>query len=169
VKIVEIREATPDDAEDACAVVRRSIVELCRTDHQGDAATIAAWLANKSAENMRRWIGQSHVFVAVEQARILGVAAMTGSGEFTLNYVSPEARLRGVSKALVRRLERRAVELGIATISLQSTATALRFYEAAGYRRAGAPIRGFGITLGYPMIKTSRDDTSPPRGEEIAQ
>src|SRR5262249_17430596 len=67
VKTVEIRQARPDDAEEACMVVRSSIVELCRADHQADAATIAAWLANKTAENMRRWICQAFVFVATDQ------------------------------------------------------------------------------------------------------
>jgi GNAT superfamily N-acetyltransferase len=163
---VEIRKATPDDAETACAVVRRSIVELCRADHQQDAATIAAWLANKTTVNMRRWIAASHVFVAVEQGRILGVGAMMSSGEITLNYVSPDARLRGVSKALVRRLERQAAELGAATITLTSTLTAVRFYEAAGYHGAGPPTKGVGITSAFPMTKSLRAPASPPLGEE---
>jgi len=150
---MEIRKASLDDADASCAVVRRSIIELCHPDHRGDGPTITAWLANKTAENMRRWIAQSHVFVAVEQDRILGVVAMKPSGEITLNYVSPDARLRGVSKALVQRLEQQAAALGVGKITLQSTATALRFYESAGYRAAGPPVKGFGITSGYPMAK----------------
>jgi GNAT superfamily N-acetyltransferase len=153
VKIVEIRPARVDDADEACAVVRRSIVELCHADHQGDALTMTAWLANKTAENMRRWIAQSHVFVAVEEGRILGVGAIMSSGEVTLNYVTPDARLRGVSKALLRRLEQQAVATGAATVTLHSTATAHRFYGAAGYRDAGPPRQGFGVTSGYPMAK----------------
>ena len=151
---MEIRRARPDDAEAACAVLRRSIVELCRADHQDDAATIAAWLANKTADNVRRWIALSYDFVAVEQDRILGVAAMTPLGEVTLNYVSPDARFCGVSKALVRRLEQEAAELDVATVALQSTATALRFYESMGFRGCGPPVKGFGITSGFPMTKS---------------
>ncbi len=134
--------------------MRRSIVELCHADHQGDAATLAAWLANKTADNVRRWIAETHVYVATEHGRILGVGALTPSGEITLNYVSPDARFRGVSKALLRELERKAGELGVAAVSLQSTATALRFYQSAGYRSAGPPVSGFGITLDHPMAKT---------------
>jgi GNAT superfamily N-acetyltransferase len=151
---MDVRKATPDDASEACAVVRRSIVELCGADHQEDAETIAAWLANKTAENMRRWIALSDVFVAVEQARIFGVGAMRPWGEITLNYVSPDARFRGVSKALMRRLEQNAAELGAAMMTLHSTATALRFYESAGFRGSGPPTQGFGIASAYPMAKT---------------
>jgi GNAT superfamily N-acetyltransferase len=150
---MQIREAKIDDAEDACRVIRRSITELCHADHQDDAPTLALWLANKTADIMTRWITQHHVFVALEDQEILGVAAMRASGEVILNYVSPDVRFRGLSTALMRQLEARAVELGIAVITLSSTATAVRFYRSRGYRENGPPIKGFGITMGYPMSK----------------
>jgi GNAT superfamily N-acetyltransferase len=150
---MEIRKACMEEAEQSCAVVRRSITELCHADHQGDVPTISLWLANKTAENVRRWIAQTYVFVAVEEGRILGVGAMKQAGEITLTYVSPDARFRGISKALLRRLEQQASELGVRTITLQSSLTALRLYGSAGYRRNGPPTKGFGITFAYPMIK----------------
>jgi hypothetical protein len=57
-----------EDAEESCAVIQHSITELCQVDHRGDAPTIALWLANKTAENMRRWIAQTYVFVATEHS-----------------------------------------------------------------------------------------------------
>ena len=152
-RIMEIREACMEDAEESCAVIQRSITELCEADHQGDAPTISLWLANKTAENMRCWIAQTYVFVATEDVRIVGVGAITTSGEITLNYVLPDARFRGISKSLLRRMERKASELGVRTITLQSSLTALRFYGSAGYRRDGPPTKGFGITFGHPMMK----------------
>ena len=56
---------------------------------------------------------QSHFVVAEEGEAILGVAAMNASGKITSNYVSPEARFRGVSKALVQPLETQARALGL--------------------------------------------------------
>jgi GNAT superfamily N-acetyltransferase len=150
---MEIRAASIDDAESACIMLRRSIAELCHDDHRGDAATIAAWLANKTAETMRRWIAQSHVFVATERTILLGVGAVAGSGEITLNYVSPDARFRGVSKAILVRLEQHAAQCAVKNIRLHSTATAHRFYLSAGYADDGEPVKGFGVTFGYPMIK----------------
>jgi GNAT superfamily N-acetyltransferase len=150
---MHIRRAEPADAEAAAAVLRRSITELCAADHKGDAPTLAAWLANKTPESVRRWTGNQHLFVAAEDGAILGVAALAPSGEITLNYVSPDARFRGVSKALVARLEEEAAKLGLAAITLTSTATARRFYAGCGYAEAGAPVPGFGITRGFPMAK----------------
>jgi GNAT superfamily N-acetyltransferase len=150
---MKIRKAQIEDADEACLVVRRSIVELCHTDHQADAPTLALWLANKTAENMRKWMDQSHVFVATDGSTILGVGSIRGSGEIMLNYVSPDARFRGVSKALMERLEAQASELGVDVVILQSSATARQFYLAAGYTETGPPTKGFGRTLGYPMSK----------------
>jgi predicted GNAT family acetyltransferase len=152
---MHVRQAREEDAEAACVVVRRSITELCRTDHRGDDATLAAWLANKTPENVRKWIGDAnnHVLVADEDGAILGVAAIQSSGRITLNYVSPNARFRGVSKALLRGLEAQAMELGVEACTLDSTSTARQFYLAIGYSEAGPAEAGFGVSLSYPMAK----------------
>ena len=150
---MEVRDACEQDAGEACSVVRRSISELCSLDHQGHRNTLDLWLANKTAANMRRWIREHHVLVAAEASAILGVAAMTSSGEIILNYVSPDARFRSVSKALVRGLEVRATKLGIGLLTLKSTATAVHFYRSAGYTESGAPTQGYGITTAHPMQK----------------
>jgi GNAT superfamily N-acetyltransferase len=52
------------------------------------------------------------LLVAVEGEVILGVASVTDAGEITLNYVAPESRFGGVSRALVGALEARAAERG---------------------------------------------------------
>ncbi len=148
---MHVRDACEQDADAACAVIRRSTSELCVLDHQGDAATLERWLANKTPDNVRRWISHHHVLVAVEEGAILGVAAMSASGEVLLNYVSPDARFRGVSKALIGALEGRAARLGIPLLTLTSTSTALRFYRAAGYTVSGPATKRFGV--GYPMQK----------------
>src|SRR6266446_2224392 len=151
---MQIREASIEDAEEACRILRRSIVELCELDHKGDTDALDLWLANKTPRNVRRWITESHVFVAAEDGAILGVAAIDNSGEITLNYVSPDARFRGVSKALISRLEARALELGARRVTLESTATARGFYLSACYEELGPPTLSFlGKGLCYPMGK----------------
>jgi GNAT superfamily N-acetyltransferase len=135
-----VRAAQPDDATRACDVLRRSISQLCALDHRNDEAFLSSWLSNKTPDNVRSWIEKSHMFVAEENVQILGVAALDHSGFVTLNYVAPEARFRGVSKALLQAVEQKAMELGIGMSRLQSTKTAERFYRAAGYReRSGLP------------------------------
>lgn len=158
---MQIRTAKVEDAEDACRVIRRSITELCHADHRGDVHTLNLWLANKTPENMRRWTSQNHVFVATEAEAVVGVGVIRRSGEVMLNYVSPDARFHGVSKAIMTRLEAQARELRVDVVTLQSSATARQFYLALGYRETGPPVKGFGITLGYPMAKLLSQQALP--------
>lgn len=151
---MEIRDAVLEDAPAACQVLRRSISELCVGDHGNNVAILAQWLANKTPDIVASWIAKpgNSVLVAVEGGTILGVGPVTDNGEINLNYVSPDARFRGVSRALIVALEARAIERGSVRCTLISTETARRFYRSAGYAEDGPPVRKFG-TPSYPMSK----------------
>ncbi len=124
-------------------------------DHGNDAAILARWLGNKTTDIFRSWIAEpgSSVLVAVEHGNILAVGAVTDAGNITLNYVSPDARFRGVSRGLLAALEARAVERGNTRCTLTSTETARRFYFTNGYVEDGLPVGNFGTGSGYPMSR----------------
>lgn len=152
---MQIRDALPEDAPAACVVLKRSIAELCELDHRNDPPTLARWLGNKTHENFHAWVEQvdNSVLVAVENGDILAVGSVTDAGTIGLNYVSPDARFRGVSRALLRALEIRAAERGNHQCNLTSTETARRFYLSNGYVKNGPPLPAFGTSSGYPMTK----------------
>jgi GNAT superfamily N-acetyltransferase len=152
---MEIRAATLEDGPAACHVMRRSIAELCVSDHRNDEAILARWLGNKTPEIFTSWIKQpdNSLFVAAEGGNILAVGSVTDAGQITLNYVSPDVRFRGVSRALLGALEARAAERGNTRCTLTSTETALRFYLANGYVENGRSVGNFGTSSGYPMSK----------------
>jgi GNAT superfamily N-acetyltransferase len=153
---VKIRDATPDDAEAACDVLRRSISELCVADHGNDPAILNAWLGNKRPGIVAAWARQpgNSLLVAVEDDAIVAVGSVSDAGEITLNYVAPDARFRGVSRAMLGALEARAAERGNARCTLTSTETAHRFYRSAGYVDDGAPTGNFGTASAYPMSRS---------------
>src|SRR4029077_6148560 len=155
---MQVRAARTEDDPEACLVVRRSITELCLADHQGDPAILQRWLANKTPANLSSWIAgpDNHMFVATEGDAILGVACVTTCGEVILNYVSPDVRFRGVSKALLQRLEAKAAELGNERCVLTSTGTARLFYLSAGYEEEGLPKSGFFASSSVRMAKRLR-------------
>ena len=103
---MDIRPATRGDAAAGSRLLRRAIRALCSADHNDDPAAIAAWSANKTFT--------------------LNVTAPA-------NYVSPDARFRGVSKAMLRRMEADARAAGLTECRLESTVTAHAFYLRAGY------------------------------------
>jgi GNAT superfamily N-acetyltransferase len=153
---VKIRDAAPADAAAACEVLRASIAELCVADHHNDPEILGQWLASKTPENLAAWIADSEasMLLAVEDDVVLAVGAVRNDGEITLNYVSPAARFRGASSALLAALEARARERGNTHCKLLSTETAHRFYLNRGYVGRGEPQHKFGTSSSYPMSKS---------------
>src|ERR1700733_4793343 len=134
---MKVRDAVPECAIIACQVVRRSIAELCVADHRNDPAILERWLSNRTPEIFRSWIRPgSSLLVAAEDDNILAAGSVTDAGEIALNYVSPDARFRGVSATLLDALECRAIERGVGLCTLKSTETARRFYLARNYSEA---------------------------------
>ena len=87
-----------------------------------------------------------------------GFASRHGAERFHIRtsatlFVSPEARFRGISRALLGALEARAIQRGNVSCSLFSTETAHRFYQTGGYVDAGSPAGKYGMASGYPMFK----------------
>jgi DTW domain-containing protein YfiP/GNAT superfamily N-acetyltransferase len=150
-----VRQATPEDAAAAVAVLRASITELCVPDHQHDPATLEAWLSNKTVEHFSRWLAEPENFVAVAEvaSRVSGVGLLHQSGEVRLCYVQPRQQRAGIGRALLAALETRARAVGLAQLQLHSTAVARAFYESQGYVPQGAPIARRGRGLAYPYVK----------------
>ncbi len=152
---MKIPDATLNDAAAACEVLRRSIIELCDADHHGDHAILERWLSNKTPAIVGSGMEMpgNSVLLAVEKDNVLAVGSVTDAGEIQCNYVSPDARFTGVSRALLQALEQRSRDRGSRRVYLVSTETARRFYLAAGYIEHGSPEGLFGMTSSYPMSK----------------
>ncbi|HWV21334.1 MAG TPA: GNAT family N-acetyltransferase [Devosia sp.] len=149
-----IRPARPADVPAISRVLIASITELCAADHANDPAAIAAWTRNKTPEGVAAMQANADLllFVAEVSGRIGAVGALTRGGEIALNYVAPDMRFRGLSKAMLARLETELLSLGFAEARLEATATAQRFYERAGWLPQGPQARGR-VVNGYPMKK----------------
>ena len=99
----------------------------------------------------------SVVLVAREpDGTVLGCGALRHLGddvaELKRMYVVPEARGRGVSKAVLAGLEEAAAERGWSTLRLETgprQPEAIGLYERAGYR----PIAAFGAYVGAAIAK----------------
>ncbi|MDP3172307.1 MAG: GNAT family N-acetyltransferase [Polaromonas sp.] len=148
-----IRLATPEDAATVCAVVRRSIAECCAEDHRNDPVLLNKWLANKTAPNIRSWLENTQAcsVVAEVDGAIVGFG-MSQADEVLLCYLVPEARFKGIGKSMLQTLETPALETGLPSLRLESTCTALPFYERNGFRPTGPAGSAFGLTV-YPMAK----------------
>lgn len=133
-----VRVATEDDAESAVDVIRRSISELCTADHRDDPEALADWLANKTVPNFRRWQASpgQYTVVAEVDGTLCGVGMLSADGEVRLCYVHPRFTRRGAGGGLIRAMETHADGLGLTRLHLDATVSAMRFYEAMGFRES---------------------------------
>lgn len=157
---MEIRTACKSDASEICQVLRRSIAELCHDDHRDDPKILDEWLRGKTPETVTKWITnpENEMLVATLDGKIAGTACRRGN-QITLNYVSPGARFLGVSHALLMALEDRIREGGGDKVMLESTTTALQFYQSRGYRQYSEQQQKFGM-VAWPLIKQFRPGSS---------
>jgi GNAT superfamily N-acetyltransferase len=148
---IEIRTARPEDAGDACRVLRRSIAECCVQDHGEQPAILQSWLGNKTPENVASWIASpsNHTLVALKDGELVGISLLTQAGKLSLCYVLPEALHLGIGKSMLQAIEQQARAWGISVLRLHSTATARDFYARNGYILAGKEKSCYGVECDF--------------------
>ncbi len=151
---MNIRTAHIDEADSVAALLRDSIRTLCGPDHGNDPAIVDAWTANKTRDEVARWIEAPGTIILVARSDdgIVGVGGYSPNGTILLNYVAPAHRFQGISKELLRHMEAALRGLGVETGRLTSSETARSFYLSAGWTADGPPERHGGRT-GHPMHK----------------
>lgn len=153
---IQIRVAGPDDAGEACSLLRRTIAEVCALYYNNDETVLSEWLSNKTPENVMSWINSESTYsiVAVNgHGDIVGFAILSVQ-EITLLYLLPEVLYKGVGKRMLQSLEEYALKTGIKRVKVMSSIPARAFYERNGYISNGEP-EFVGPVLGhFPLIKT---------------
>jgi hypothetical protein len=152
---IKVRLAREDDAAAIVRITRSSIADLCFEDHRGDPAVLERWLANKTVDNVERWLAnpQNRNVIGERDGEPVAAGCMTLEGHILINYVASSARFLGASDAVLTFMESLAREAGVTTCTLESTATARRFYLRRGYVDAGPADEEFGLP-NFPMRKT---------------
>lgn len=149
--MIRVRAATRGDAPAMSDLLIASITALCVADHQNRPDAVARWLANKTPEGVLKWFDNAanSLFVAERDGALAATGAFNTRRQIILNYVAPEHRFAGVSKALLAAMEQ---SLGPGEASLASTATARRFYRTMGWTETGETELWAGM-VAYPMRK----------------
>jgi putative acetyltransferase len=128
---MQIRKATVADLDDLDIIYRRSIAELCAQDY--DAEVIDAWKDSVPVEARVPSIEKGALWVAVLGETIAGYMVAV-PGEIIALFISPDFSGKGVG----RRLAELALELASRNepdeIVLESTLTALPFYQKLGFK-----------------------------------
>ncbi len=126
-----IRAAVTDDAAAISRVVLAALHET-NTRNYGPE-TIARIARGFMPAAIAAQIAARQVFVALDGDRILGTASRDGEVVRAV-FVTPEAQGRGIGRGLMGEVDRAARAAGVATLTLQSSLTAIGFYVLLGFR-----------------------------------
>jgi len=164
---IDIRQATPDDATAACALLRHSIEQGCAADHGQRPELLQAWLGNKTPQNVSTWFSSpSNYAVVAEQAgQIVGMALLTPAGKLALCYVQPGLLRSGIGSALLAAVETRARAWNISKLHMHSPGSASAFFERHGYVNAGKDKACFGLECDF--LWKQLDAVQAPAGKRF--
>lgn len=128
-----IRPARIDDAEGIFEAHRRSIQEVCAKDYTPEQ--IAGWFPNtRTPQNYADKIseGDKKYFVADINGVIVGFSNFENDGSISSCYIHPNYLRRGIATELFKATEAAIKELNIHKITLNSSKTAVKFYQSMG-------------------------------------
>jgi putative acetyltransferase len=165
---IEIRQATPNDAPAACALLRRSIEHGCVADHGQRPEILEAWLGNKTPQNVATWFSSPSNFAVVaertidggEGAELVGLALLNQAGRLALCYVLPDVLRTGIGRELLAAVECKARTWHIGKLHMHSPASASAFFERLGYVNAGKDRSCFGLECDF--LWKQLDASEPP-------
>jgi GNAT superfamily N-acetyltransferase len=148
---IDIRQATPEDAIAACALLRDSIQQGCVADHGGRPEVLQAWLGNKTTQNVLAWFSaaSNYAVVADQEGKVVGMALLTQAGKLALCYVQPDTLRSGIGAALLAAVEAQARAWNIGKLYMHSPASASAFFERLGYINAGKDKACFGLECDF--------------------
>jgi len=156
---VTVRRAVPKDCDGILAAHIEAIRELCKGEYS--KSQLAAWADRLTPSGYLPAMEKNVLLVAEVEGRVAGFAELApSSGEIVAIYVHPRHARQGVGRQLFHALEQLANGSGgVAALHLNSSLTAVPFYERLGFV-AGAPsMHCLGNGIEIPCIPMFRGAT----------
>lgn len=126
------RQAQTGDVAAITELFRHAVRAVDPGDYTEDQRR--AWA--DGADDPGRWLARirEHYFLVVEQGgRMCGFASLTTDGYIDLLYVHPNFQRRGIARALLRRLVRKAEMDGCRQVCTDASSTARPTFEHSGF------------------------------------
>lgn len=159
---MDVREAIVEDADSIRSVHTQAIAELASADYTQEQ--VDAWLAPTESADYETITSSEHQhLVAEKDDEIVGFGshcfqAPDGyespvDGEITGIYVHPSVAREGVGSDILSALESEAQSQNIRRLGLESSTTAVPFYEHHGYEKVREVTHEFGGTVEGPAVE----------------
>ncbi len=152
--MIRIRRADLADAQSIRQIHRRSVETLCREDYTKEQ--IQAWTMPPDSRLLESSVVEDDTWVATCRGVVCGFGSRVRS-EVVALYVDPASVRRGVGRALLAQLENLIANDGMHRITLASTLTAEKFYQAHGYVAVAHDIHLLRSGISVPIVSMQKD------------
>lgn len=161
---IQLRPYRGDDASATLAVFLAAVTETAAADYS--PKQIAAWARPESRE-LSAWDKQlkdRNTVVAVVLDEIAGFSDVSDDGYIDRMFVSPRYARRGVGRALLAELERRARLMGATRMSANVSITARPFFERYDFQvdAEQRPVVDVVAMTNFRMSKRLKSDEETP-------
>lgn len=140
---IRVRLAKAEDAPAFIDIHARAIRFLCKEDYSEEQ--LRAWIGDRKPHDIAMRINTRSYYVAEVSGNAAGYAGyQPHTGELLALFVDPDYARRGVASALMRRLFSDAHGQGHERMWLQSSLTAVSFYQKFGFVAVEENVHYFG-------------------------
>jgi putative acetyltransferase len=131
---IHVRDYRPADLDAVIEIFQRAVREVAVRDYS--PAHIAAW-SRVDRDEWADWRLSRPCWLAEVNGRAAGFSDLEPDGHLDMMFVHPDFQGIGVATALMRRVERHAASLALATIFVEASLTARPFFSRRGFQSTG--------------------------------
>ena len=129
---IMIREGRVEDIPQIIQVIHNSILS-CVLDHQRQESKIQTWLEKFDHASLIVAMLYNDCWVYLVHDKVVGFLLVSDAGEIRMHYVTPHCQGLGFGTRLFHQMHQALLKKKIHQIEIQSTQTALSYYQHCGF------------------------------------
>ncbi|MCO8043336.1 GNAT family N-acetyltransferase [Acinetobacter bohemicus] len=129
---IMIREGKVQDIPQIIQVIHDSI-QSCVLDHQREDSVIQTWLEKFNQAYLIVEMLYNDCWVYILHDRVVGFLMVSDRGEILMHYVSADCQRMGFGTQLIQQMSVSLARKKIHQLEIQSTQTALAYYQKHGF------------------------------------
>jgi putative acetyltransferase len=153
---MQVRRARIEEAQVIVDLQVDTIRRINSRDYSEEQ--INAWLRHRRVDHFEWLISHGHCYVCLDdrEDNIVGMGTIRGNEVLQL-FASADRQRQGIGSAILRQMEECALLQGFETVELDSSLSAVGFYERRGYEEIGRKQRDWGGNVTMTVVPMRKE------------